>query len=288
MAVSHVSDDYEVVLTADPKWLTPDFKAVREYQDLVFLLVRRDFVSKFKQTILGPAWFFIQPIITTLVFTVIFGKVAGLSTDGLPQPLFYMCGVMFWNYFSGCFTSNSNLFLQNMNLFTKVYFPRLCVPMANILSNLLPMAIQLVTFLCFWLWYKWQPETSGAFQASWSLLAFPLVVIQVALLGLGSGLWMAALTAKYRDLNQLTNFIIQIWMYATPVIYPLSQIPEKWAWVTWINPMTTPVECVRLMFLGAGTVTPEMLVTSILMTIAVAWSGLILFQRVERNFVDVI
>jgi len=280
-------EPFEIVLRPDTGWRSVELASLWQYRDLLSLLVWRDFVSKYKQTVLGPLWFIIQPLSMTLVFTVIFGKVAGLSTDGLPPVLFYLCGQLGWNYFSQNFSSNSATFVTNAGLFGKVYFPRLIVPLAALVSNLFAFAIQVATFLCFSLYFKYG-RGAGGFGMDWRVVLLPLLVLQTAVLSLGVGLVMSALTAKYRDLTHLSALLIQVWMYATPVIYPLSEFPVRWRWIAALNPMTPIVEAFRLVLLGVGTVTPLHIVSSIATTVVLAVAGLMLFSRVEKTFVDIV
>jgi homopolymeric O-antigen transport system permease protein len=278
---------FEIVLRPDTGWRSLELASIWQYRDLLSLLVWRDFVSKYKQTILGPLWFIIQPLCLTLVFTVIFGKIAGLSTDGLPPVLFYLCGQLGWNYFAQNFSSNSATFVANAGLFSKVYFPRLVVPLAALVSNLFAFAIQLTTFVCFYIYFKYS-RGAGGFGMDWHVILLPLLVLQTAVLSLGVGLVMSALTAKYRDLTHVSALLIQVWMYATPVIYPLSKVPQKWQWIALLNPMTPIVESFRLLFLGVGTVEPLHIVCSMGTTTVVTIAGLMLFSRIEKTFVDIV
>jgi len=280
-------DKFEIVLRPSTSWRSLELAGIWQYRDLLSLLVWRDFVSKYKQTILGPLWFVIQPLCMTLVFTVIFGSVAGLSTDGLPPVLFYLCGQLGWNYFAQNFSSNSATFVSNAGLFGKVYFPRLVVPLAALVSNLFAFLIQVATFACFYIYFKYG-RGAGGFGMDWHVFLLPLLVLQTAILSLGVGLVISALTAKYRDLTHVTALLIQVWMYATPVIYPLSAFPVKWRWVAAVNPMTPIVEAYRLLLLGVGTVEPMHMVGSIASTTIVVAAGLLLFGRVEKTFVDTI
>ncbi len=279
--------DYEVVLRPDHSWLQVELKGIWQYRDLLSLLVWRDFVSKYKQTILGPLWFIIQPLITSVVFTVIFGNVAKLSTDGLPPLLFYLCGQLGWNYFSQNFGANSTSLVSNAGLFSKVYFPRLVVPLSSLVSSLLTFVIQAATFFAFFVYFKYGLH-AGGFHLDWRVVFLPLLVLQSAALSLGLGLIMSSLTAKYRDLVHLTPLLIQLWMYATPVIIPLSKFPEQWQWVVALNPMTSVVECFRLMLLGTGTVSALHLVISIVFTLVSLFAGMVLFGKVEKTFVDTV
>ncbi len=285
--VRESAQDYEITLRPETSWLNLELKSIWHYRDLLSLLVRRDFVAKYKQTILGPLWFILQPLLMTLVFTVIFGNVIGLSTDGLPPLLFYLCGQLGWNYFAQSFSANSGVLVSNAGLFSKVYFPRLVVPLATLISNLFAFAVQGATFVVFFLWYKYALR-AGGFGLSWHAVFLPLLVLQTAALSLGTGLLLSALTAKYRDLMHVTSLLVQIWMYATPVIYPLSKFPVKWQWLAACNPMAPVVESYRLMLLGTGTVKPEHLACSVGITIVLLVAGLLLFGKVEKTFVDTV
>jgi lipopolysaccharide transport system permease protein len=279
--------ELEIVLRPDTGWRSAELAGLWQYRDLLSLLVWRDFVSKYKQTVLGPLWFIVQPVAMTVVFTVIFGKLAGLPTDGLPPVLFYLCGQLGWNYFAQTFSANSTTFVTNAALFSKVYFPRLIVPVAALISNLIAFGIQFATFACFFLYYKYGLH-AGGFAVDWPVVLLPLLVLQTALLSLGASLLMSALTAKYRDLTHVSALLLQIWMYATPVIYPLSKFPAKWRWVAALNPMTPIVEAYRLLLLGVGTVEPIHMAASAGLTAAVLFAGLVLFGRMEKTFVDVV
>jgi homopolymeric O-antigen transport system permease protein len=280
-------EPFEIVLRPDTGWRSAELAGLWQYRDLLSLLVWRDFVSKYKQTVLGPLWFIVQPVAMTLVFTVVFGRIAGLSTDGLPPVLFYLCGQLGWNYFSQTFASNSTTFVTNSALFSKVYFPRLVVPVAALVSNLIAFAIQFATFIGFYLYFKYVLH-AGGFGIGWTVMLLPLLVVQTALLSLGASLVTSAATAKYRDLTHLSALLLQIWMYATPVIYPLSKFPDQWRWIAVLNPMTPIVEAFRLLLLGVGTVQPLDLALSIGTTMAVLAAGLVLFGRMEKTFVDVV
>jgi lipopolysaccharide transport system permease protein len=281
------SSNIEIVLRPDTSWLELEFKEIWRYRDLFCLLIWRDFATRYKQTALGPLWFIIQPILMTLIFTVIFGHVAGLSTDGLPPLLFYLCGQLGWSYFAANFNSTSAVFLSNAGLFNKVYFPRLIVPLSAIVSNLFAFLIQAATFLAFFLYFRYFLKT-GSFGMDWRAVFLPFVVLQTAILSLAIGLLCSALTAKYRDLIHLMNLLIQVWMFATPVILPLSKFPAKWQWMVALNPMTAIVESFRLMLLGTGTVLPQHVLCSLSFTFLTLVGGLVLFGRVEKTFVDTI
>jgi lipopolysaccharide transport system permease protein len=284
----HETINYEITLRPNTNWIKIDWRGLWEYRDLLLILVRRDFVSKYKQTVLGPAWFIIQPLFTTLVFTVLFGSVAKIPTDGLPPALFYLCGMLAWSYFANTFASTSSTFVSNAQLFGKVYFPRLVVPLSSVISNLFAFGLQLATFLVFWVYFKWLAASAGQFAMRWELVTLPFIVFQLGCLSLGVGLWMSALTAKYRDFTHLSSFIVQLWMYATPVIFPLSLIPNRWRWLVVLNPMAMPVEAFKYVFLGQGSVDPFYYGVSVAVTAIVLLTGFLLFQKVERTFVDTV
>ena len=282
------SSNYEIVIRPTRGWLQLNLGEIWQYRDLLFLLVHRDFVAKYKQTILGPAWFVLQPLLTTVVFSIVFGEIAKIPTDDLPRMLFYLAGLLGWNYFAQTFQSTSVTLIGNAGLFGKVYFPRLVVPLSAVISNLFAFALQLATLLAVWIYFKLFTSAGGLFGFSASIVWFPLVLLQVAALSLGVGLWFSALTVKYRDFTFLSGFIIQIWMYATPVIYPLSQIPEKWRWIAVLNPMTMPVEAIRIMFLGQGTVVGAYVLLSLSITVLLLLSGILVFSKVEKTFIDTV
>lgn len=279
--------EFEVTLRPNSSWLQLELKGIWQYRDLLSLLVWRDFVAKYKQTVLGPLWFIIQPLSMSVIFTVIFGTVAKLSTDGLPPLLFYLCGQLGWNYFAQSFNSSSASLVNNAGLFSKVYFPRLVVPLSSLVSNLLTFCIQATTFFAFFIYYKYGLHVGG-FNLDWHAVFLPLLVLQSAALSLGLGLFMSALTAKYRDLVHVSPLLIQLWMYATPVIIPLSKFPKEWQWVVALNPMTSIVESFRLMLLGTGTVEPLYLVSSVAFTLVALVAGMLLFGKVEKTFVDTV
>jgi lipopolysaccharide transport system permease protein len=256
------------------------------YKDLVMLFVRRDFVSIYKQTILGPLWYLIQPLLTTITFTVIFGNIASLPTDGLPQFLFYMSGTVVWSYFASCLIKTSETFVQNAHLFGKVYFPRLAVPISILISNLVTFLIQFSMFLGFVVFFALR-GTPIQFNWSWIALS-PILILMMAGLGLGFGILISSLTTKYRDLRFLVTFGVSLLMYATPVIYPVSSIPARFKWVIQANPMASVIEAYRFAFLGAGTVNLGHLLYSFGFMLAVVIIGSIIFNRVEQTFMDTV
>lgn len=279
--------DYEIVIERTRGLRVFAWREIWAYRDLLWLLVWRDFVTRYKQTVLGPLWFIVQPILTTIIFTVVFGKFAQIPTNDVPPVLFYLCGLLAWGYFAQTFQSTSATLANNAGLFGKVYFPRLIVPLSAMISNLLSFVIQLASFAVFYICFKLGPSAS-TFGVGLDALLLPFALLHVAALSLGVGLWLAALTAKFRDFTVLAGFLIQLWMYATPVIYPLTQVPERWRLLVSLNPMTMPVECFRHALLGAGTTSVPLLALSLTLTALVLASGVLVFQKVERNFVDVI
>lgn len=255
------------------------------YRDLLRMFVKRDFVTYYKQTILGPLWFFIQPIFTTLTYMLVFGNVAKISTDGMPQILFYMSGVTAWNYFSECFNKTSTVFKDNQAIFGKVHFPRLITPLSIVISNLVKFGIQLLLFVSILGYYLWMGSTA---QPNVALLLTPLLILLMAALGLGAGMLITSLTTKYRDLVFLLQFGIQLLMYATPVIYPLSTIPDKYQWIIMANPMTGIIETFRYAFLGSGQLNWQLLGYDALVTTLILIVGILVFNKTERSFMDTV
>jgi lipopolysaccharide transport system permease protein len=276
-----------IVLEPSTGWRLVPWAELYAYRDLLWLMVWRDIAARYKQTILGPLWFIVQPLLNTLVFNLIFGRVAHLSTSGAPGPLFYMCGLLLWSYFSANFSIISVVLTNNGHLFGKVYFPRLVIPLSSIVSGTVAFLIQALLFLGFYVGYKYS-SAADTFGMRSAALFFPLVVVQVAALSLGVGLWLAAITARFRDFTVLAGFLIQLWMYATPIIYPLSQIPARYRWLAWVNPMTVPTELSRWMLLGTGTISLDLTLMSIALTLFFLATGLMLFNRTEKTFVDII
>jgi lipopolysaccharide transport system permease protein len=249
------------------------------------LFVRRDFVATYKQTVLGPLWFIIQPLLTTLAFVLIFGNVARLSTDGLPKILFYLSGVTAWNYFSECLMKTSETFNANANMFGKVYFPRLAVPLSIVLSNLIKFGIQLGLFLGFYFYFL---AKGAVIRPTSALLLLPVLVLIMAALGLGSGIIVSSMTTRYRDLRYLVQFGTQLLMYSTPVIIPLSKLPERYRWIMLVNPMTSIIETFRYAFLGTGTFNWSQLGYTAAVTAVILAVGVLLFNHVEKTFMDTV
>ncbi len=277
--------EWDLTIESQSSLLDLNLKDVWRYRDLLWMFVKRDFISFYKQTILGPLWFFIQPLFTAIIYTFIFGGLANLSTDGLPQPLFYMAGITAWNYFSDCITKTSSVFKDNSNIFGKVYFPRLIIPLSIVASNLVRFAVQILFVVVMMVYYSW----SGAqFHITWAISLFPVLVLMMALLGLGLGLIVTALTTKYRDLAFLVNFGIQLLMYTTTVIYPLSSAPLKYKTIISLNPMTGIIECFRYGLLGRGEFSFNTLGYSFIFTLVALILGILIFNKTEKTFIDTI
>jgi lipopolysaccharide transport system permease protein len=285
MNSNDIQKDWDLTIEPHNSLFQLNLNDVWRYRDLLWLFVKRDFVSFYKQTLLGPLWFFIQPLFTTIIFTFIFGNLAGISTDGLPQPLFYMAGITAWNYFADCLTKTSTVFRDNANIFGKVYFPRLIMPLSIVASNLVRFVVQLLLFIIMIGYYATQGIN---FHLSWTILLFPYLVVLMALLGLGLGLIITALTTKYRDLAFLITFGVQLLMYATTVIYPLSAAPIKYKYLIEMNPMTGIIEAFRHAFLGQGELTVQSLGYSTIVTVISLVIGVVIFNKTEKTFVDTI
>jgi len=278
------STDWTLVILPRSKLFSLNLRELIHYRDLVLLLAKRDISTVYKQTVLGPLWFVVQAILTTVVFTVIFGNLAKLSTDGIPQVLFYFSGTLLWMYFQTTLNAVSDTFVQNGNLFAKVYFPRLAVPLSKVLSNLLSFFIQLATFIVI---YFYLVATGSTARPTLWVFALPLVLLWIAALASGFGMLISALTTKYRDLRQLLSFGIQLWMYATPIVYPLSQIPPQYQWIVGLNPVAAPIEVSRALFFGVPFPDWQVLALSMGVTVLVFFTGLVLFHKNEATFVDV-
>lgn len=259
-------------------------KEVWKYKDLIYMFVKRDFVSGFKQTILGPLWFFINPIFTTIVYLVVFGGIAKLPTDGIPQVLFYLSGITLWNYFSGCLLGTSNVFTANAGIFGKVYFPRLVMPITVVISNLMRFGVQFALFLAAWIFYF----AKGEIQPNIWILATPFLILLMAIFALGMGMIFSALTTKYRDLQMLLTFGVSLLMYATPVIYPLSALNGIWKKLAVYNPLTGIFECFKYGWLGSGDFSPMLLLVSTFIILALLTIGTLVFNKVEKTFMDTV
>lgn len=264
-----------------------DFKEIWRYRDLWLLFVKRDIITQYKQTILGPLWYFIQPVMTTIMYMVVFGGIAGIPTDGIPQALFYLAGICFWQYFSTCLNTTSSTFIGNAVLFGKVYFPRLIMPLSSVVSGLVRFAIQFILFLLVYLYYAIFTDVNV--EPNIYVLMFPVLVLMLAGLGLGFGILFSSMTTKYRDLTLLLSFFVTLWMYATPVIYPLSTITnEKLKIIMSLNPLTGILEAFKYGMLGAGEFSWTALAYDFLFMIVLLAVGVVVFNRVQRSFMDTV
>jgi lipopolysaccharide transport system permease protein len=279
------NEDWDLVIRPQRRVFDLRLNEVWHYRDLLLLMVRRDFVAFYKQTILGPFWFFIQPLMTTIIFTLVFGKMAGISTDGLPPVLFYLAGITCWNYFAECLNKTSTVFKDSAAIFSKVFFPRLIMPLSIVMSSLLKFGVQFLLFGLAMLYYF---ATGFPLHPTWAIVLFPVLVIMMAALGLGSGMLVSAMTSKYRDLSFLLTFGVQLLMYATTVIYPLSSAPEKYRWLIALNPMTAIIETFRYGFLGSGTFSWMLLGYSAAFMFLFLLAGVLVFNKVEKDFVDTV
>lgn len=279
---------WDLIIENKSNLFSLDLKEVWRYKDLLMMYVKRDIVTFYKQTILGPLWFIIQPVFTTIMFMFVFGGIAGISTDGVPQAVFYLAGLVCWNYFADCLSKCSDTFNANQNIFGKVYFPRLIVPLSITVSNLIKMAIQFVLFFVVYLYYY---VTMNSFHINLTILLFPLLVVMLGCLGLGFGLIISSMTTKYRDLRFLISFGVQLWMYVTPVIYPLSVMKNNfphYMWVIVANPLTSILETFKYGFTGVGVFNWGYLAYSFVFTVVILLLGIVVFNRVQKNFMDVI
>ena len=285
MVLSAEKEIWTTIITPKNNFFRLNLKELWQYRDLITSFVKRDFTATYKQTILGPLWFFIQPIFTTIMFLIVFGNIAKIPTDGIPQVLFYMSGIILWNYFTKCLVSTSNTFVANAGIFKKVYFSRLTMPISNVISALIQFAIQFALFIIILIAYK----IHGAdFKLSAAVFAVPLFVLQMAVLGLGIGLIITSLTTKYRDLTHLVGFAVQLWMYATPIVYPLSMVPEKWRSLYVLNPVVPILESFKHAFFSTGMPSPIEYGISVATTIFLLFAGIFIFNKVEKNFVDTV
>ncbi len=279
-------NDYISYIGPKKKWLDVDIKGLWKYRDLYIMYIKRDIVTQYKQTILGPLWYIIQPLLTTIMYMCVFGGLAGISTDGIPQPLFYMAGITLWNYFSTCFSSCSDVFGTNAGVFGKVYFPRLVVPLSSCTSNMIRMFIQLIMFILIYVYYLVTGQFS--FSLSISLLCFPVFILIIGFHAMSWGLLFSSWTTKYRDLKFLIQFGVQLFMYATPVIYPLSFAPEKYRWIINLNPLTPIFEAFKYSCLGVGTFDANGLIYSTTILCITMFFAVIIFNRTEQRFMDTV
>jgi ABC-type polysaccharide/polyol phosphate export systems, permease component len=281
-------EHWDIIIKPKTEKFSLNYKEIWKYRDLVKMYIRRDIVTQYKQTVLGPIWYVIQPLFTSLMYFVVFGGIANISTDGLPHILFYMSGLLCWNYFSECMAKGSGTFAGNAGVFSKVYFPRLVVPLSGAISGLLRFGIQFALFIGIYIYYYIQ---GAPIHPNGTVLLFPLLAMMSALMGLGFGIIISSITIKYRDLAILFGFVTYLWMYATPIIYPLSAIPNKvksFKWIVELNPMTSIVETMRYSFMGEGAFSWAALCYSFVVTILVVIVGSWIFNKMERNFIDVV
>lgn len=287
-------EKWDLVIKPKEKLLAVDFKELWRYRDLCALLVKRNIITQYKQTILGPVWFVVQPALTVIMYMVVFGGIAGIPTDGVPRPVFYLAGTCMWQYFADCLTKTSNTFVDNSGIFGKVYFPRLVVPIANVISNLLRFGIQFGLFVVVYIGYSLFDPTCDAHLTAYAFL-FPLLVVMMAGLALGFGTIISSMTTKYRDLQVLFSFVVQLWMYATPIVYPLSQTSGKMFLgvpvhtFMCLNPVTPVIETFKYGFLGAGRFIGWFwLGYSFVFMIVILALGIVIFNKVQKNFMDTV
>lgn len=288
------TEHWDLVIQPKERLLAVDFKELWRYRDLCMLLVKRNIITQYKQTILGPAWYVVQPALTVVMYMVVFGGIAGIPTDGVPQPLFYLAGTCLWQYFSDCLTKTSNTFVDNAGIFGKVYFPRLVMPLSNVISNLLRFGIQFGLFLLVYVAYAIFDPNCGA-HLTWYVLLFPLLVLMIAGLALGFGTIISSMTTKYRDLQILFSFLVTLWMYATPIVYPLSQTEGKYIarlslhTLMCLNPVTAIIEIFKYGFLGAGEfIGWGWLAYSFGFMCLTLMLGILIFNKVQKNFMDTV
>ena len=277
--------NWDIIIKPSKGFVKINLKELIKYKDLIILLVKRDFVTFYKQTILGPLWYILQPLINTIVFTIIFGNLAKIPTDNLPPFLFYMAGNIIWGYFAFCLNSTSTTFVKNADIFGKVYFPRITVPISTVIIGLFQFILQLIFFICFYIYFV---SKGLDIKISYSILFLPLILLQTALVALGFGLLISSLTSKYRDLVFVLGFGIQLWMFATPIVYPLSIIPDNYVIFSILNPMTSIVECFRYILFNESSIKFAHILLSNLITLIVFVLGIVVFYRTEKNFLDTV
>ena len=277
---------YHVHITAKNSWFNINLKEVWQYRDLIVLFTKRSFTLTYKQTILGPIWIFLNPFLTSIIYTFVFGGIAGMSTDGIPKILFYLCSNAIWVFFSSCVTKNASTFTANAGVFGKVYFPRLTMPISNVLSSIVQLGVQMLLVAIFLVYYV---VKGGVTPNWWAWLLIPFVLLHLGILGLGFGIIISSLTTKYRDLAILVTFGVQLWMYATPIVYPLSQLGDGlMKTAIMINPVTAPIELFRYAVLGQGTIVPLYYLISVIVSVFVVALGVVIFNKVEKTFMDTV
>ena len=279
-------EHWDLIIEPKRKWLDLDLREIYHYRDLIKLFISRDFVTVYKQTVLGPLWFILNPLFTTIIYGFVFGNLAKIPTDNIPGTLFYYSGTMLWGYFSSCFNSAASTFSSNAGLFGKVYFPRLTVPISKVFSNLISASIQFLALCGFYVYFA---LAGKPMRPVWfAIPLIPVIFVVLAALGTGFGMIVSSLTTKYRDLAQLVSFGVSLWMYATPIVYPLSQVPEKYKWLLTINPVTAPIEGFRAVLYGTPAPGSLLIWTSIAFMALFLCIGLILFSHTEKTFIDVV
>jgi lipopolysaccharide transport system permease protein len=277
--------EFTTIIKPKNKLFDVDFKELWHYRDLFSMFVKRNIITQYKQTILGPAWFFIQPAITTIMYMIVFAGIAGISTDSLPEPMFYLAGIVCWQYFSDCLNKTSSTFTENQGIFGKVYFPRMIVPLATVASNLVRMGIQFLLFVAVYIYYI---VIGVQVQPNVYVLLLPVLMLMLAGLSLGFGIIISSMTTKYRDLTILFTFIVQLWMYATPIIYPLSTMSPKRQWIMALNPVTSIVEAFKYGTMGVGTFSWMQLIYSFVFMVVILAIGIVVFNKVQRSFMDTV
>ena len=280
-----MDNNWTTIIKPKKGWFDINLKELIQYKDLIVMFVKRDFKTMYKQTILGPLWIIINPLMTTLMYTIVFGNIANIPTDGMPQIVFYMLGTTVWTYFSSCLTKTSSTFTGNAAIFGKVYFPRLVTPISTVISGLINFGVQFLMFLGFMAYFMIK---GSPIEPNLWILITPLLLVQLAALALGFGIIISSMTTKYRDLAVLVTFGVQLWMYATPVVYPASQIGGKLKTLMMLNPVSPIVESFRYAFLGSGSIPWNYLGISVVTTLVVLFAGVVLFSRVEKTFMDTV
>lgn len=282
--VKEDQNNWDSVIESKHSLLDVNLKEIWNYRDLLVLFIKRDFITVYKQTILGPLWFFIQPLLTTITFTIIFGNIAQISTDGAPKVVFYMAGITLWNYFSSCLSSVSSVFNANAGIFGKVYFPRLIMPLTIVVSNLLKFGVQFLLFIAFVLYFVFQDLIAPNLY----ILLTPIIILLMAVIAMGIGLILSSMTTKYKDLSQLITFGVSLLMYATPVIYPSSSVPENYAWVVNLNPLVALFDYMRYAYLGIGSFSVSSLLYPSIFAVVILALGVLVFNKTQKTFMDTI
>lgn len=286
MDINNANDKYVEIISAKIPLIDFKLRETFHYRGLIYMFVCRDFVTQYKQTILGPLWYIIQPLITAIIFTLIFTKVAAISTDGVPPVVFYLGGLTLWNYFSSALSSTSSMFIDNQGIFGKIYFPRMVVPISSVISNLIKFAIQFILFLVFYLYYYF--GNASTLHLNRFILLVPLLILITMGLSLGFGVLFSSFTTKYRDLKFLLGFAVQLWMYATPIIYPLSSLSQNYQWVLALNPMTGVITAFKYAFFSTDIVKWQYLIYSFVFMVVLILVSTLIFNRIEKNFIDTI